>query len=191
MGPGSSIDGGKPGSYTPPYVARHRILFFLAALWEVARFIATFNIATLILAVNTSMVKATAVVWLGSPQLILAAGFLVIGAVPERKAPLLNALRLGKLLEVASLALVLATLRQSAMVGTGFQAFFVTIAPYVVGVVDLILLILLLSYRSDSLDRLPRHGTLQRGDPGQDALARSEPERVRSDQMSSDSEENR
>ncbi|MFP4484904.1 MAG: hypothetical protein ACLFO1_08640 [Spirochaetaceae bacterium] len=172
-------------------MARHRILFFLAALWEVARFIATFNIATLILAVNTSMVKATAVVWLGSPQLILAAGFLVIGAVPERKAPLLNALRLGKLLEVASLALVLATLRQSAMVGTGFQAFFVTIAPYVVGVVDLILLILLLSYRSDSLDRLPRHGTLQRGDPGQDALARSEPERVRSDQMSSDSEENR
>lgn len=165
-------------------MARHRILFFLAALWEVARFIAAFNIATLVLAVNTSMVKATTVAWIGSPQLILAAGFLFIGALPEKKAPLLNALRLGKFLEVASLALLIVSLRGSVPVATGFQAFFVTVVPYVVAAVDLILLIVLLSFRSGSLEE-----PSQRGASDDEALENVEPERVPTEEISSDSEE--
>jgi len=116
-------------------VARHRILFFLAALWEIPRFIAAFNIATLIFAVNTSMVKALTIAWIGSPQLILAAGFLF-----------------GKFLETASLGFLLVFLQQRVVLESGFQAFFVTIAPYVIALADLILLIVLLLYRVDRLE---------------------------------------
>jgi hypothetical protein len=132
-------------------VARHRILFFLAALWEVIRFVAAFNIATLIFAVNTSMVKATAIVWLGSPQLLLAAGFLFIGAMPHKKGPVLNILRLGKALELASALLLVILLRRSIVFETGFEAFFLAVAPVVIAALDLILLIVLLSYRSTSM----------------------------------------
>lgn len=95
------------------------------------------------------MVKASVLIWIGSPQLMLAAGFLFIGAVPERKAPLLNALRLGKFLELASLLLFVVLLRDATFLGSGFEAFFVTLAPFVVALIDVVVLIVLLSYRLD------------------------------------------
>lgn len=99
------------------------------------------------------MVKASLLIWIGSPQLILAAGFLFIGAVPERKAPLLNALRLGKFLELASLLLFVVLLRGATFLESGFEAFFVTLAPFVVAMIDVVVLIVLLSYRLDRGER--------------------------------------
>ncbi len=98
------------------------------------------------------MVKALTIAWIGSPQLILAAGFLFVGAMPSRGSSLLKALRLGKFLETASLGFLLVFLQQRVVLESGFQAFFVTIAPYVIALADLILLIVLLLYRVDRLE---------------------------------------
>jgi hypothetical protein len=69
--------------------------------------------------------------------------------MPRKSSSLLNALRLGKFLETASVGFLIAFLGRNIVLESGFQAFFLTIAPYVIAVADLILLVVLLSYRVD------------------------------------------
>jgi hypothetical protein len=135
----------------------HRVFFLITAIWDLLRFFALF-LAVWIVFRRTLETNNQGVYWLlvlGNGGLLMSASLLFLYVDPERFRVLLNLVRLGKILGLAS-ALLLVILEP---VGTGLRLLSVGFLPYriapfsvllVVSVVDLILLFLLLSYHIET-----------------------------------------
>ena len=134
-----------------------RILLLINSLWELARFLLLF-LALSFAFRSALLADRSTIYWLillGSGQLVLPAGMVMLYLDPSRFAPLLNLVRLGKFLGILAGLLLLflspfgAALRFSA--GLGLPS---ALVPYtiVVGasIVDLVFLFLLFLWGSQT-----------------------------------------
>jgi hypothetical protein len=134
----------------------HRVFLLIAAIWELLRFCAVF-LAVWIVFRRVLETGSQGTYWLlvlGNGGLLAAAALLFLFVDPPRFRALLNLVRLGKILGLAS-ALLLILLEP---VGTGLRFLTVGVPPLwfapfslllVVSVADVIFLFLLFSYRID------------------------------------------
>ncbi|UCF99800.1 MAG: hypothetical protein JSV89_09740 [Spirochaetaceae bacterium] len=132
----------------------HRVVFLIAAVWELLRFCALF-MAVWITFRQILEADSQAVYWLlifGNGGLLVAAALLFLYVDPKRFRVLLNLTRLGKILGLVS-ALLLIILEP---IGIGQHFLPLNLFPYriaplslllVISVLDLILLFLLFSYQ--------------------------------------------
>lgn len=131
-----------------------RVFFLIAAIWELLRFCAIF-LAVWIFFRRSLETDNQGIYWLlvlGNGGLLVTASLLFLYVDPDRFRVLLNLVRLGKILGLAS-ALLLIILEP---IGTGLHFLSVGFLPYriapfslllVVMVADLIFLFLLFSYQ--------------------------------------------
>jgi hypothetical protein len=131
-------------------VNTRKTLFAAAAFWEILRFAAIFFLFSLQPIVLVDPVGLFNLLWFGSTQLVLAAGFTLVALYPGKYGLYVNLLRLGKLLAVATAVLVILLggftygPRISSAPAIGFAELLV---PPAVFLVDLILFVFLLTYR--------------------------------------------
>jgi len=139
-----------------------RVFFLITAIWDLLRFFAVF-LAVWIVFRRTLETNNQGIYWLlvlGNGGLLTSASVLFLYVDPERFRVLLNLVRLGKILGLAS-ALLLIILEP---VGTGLRFLSLGVVPYriapfsillVASVVDLIFLFLLLSYQIEKTPPSP------------------------------------
>jgi len=139
-----------------------RVFFLITAIWDLLRFFAVF-LAVWIVFRRTLETNNQGIYWLlilGNGGLLTSASLLILYVDPERFRVLLNLVRLGKILGLAS-ALLLIILEP---VGTGLRFLSLGVVPYriapfsillVASVVDLIFLFLLLSYQIEKTPPSP------------------------------------
>ena len=134
----------------------HRLLFLIAAIWELVRFFSLFLAAWIIFR-QVLETNVQAIYWLlalGNGGLLPAAALLLLYVNPDRFRSLLNLVRLAKILGLFSALLLVV----SAPVATGLRFISLSFIPYrivplsvllVLSVVDLVLLFLLFSYQTE------------------------------------------
>lgn len=149
-----------------------RVFFLIAAFWDLLRFFAVF-LAVWIVFRRTLETNNQGIYWLlilGNGGLLMSASLLFLYVDPERFRVLLNLVRLGKILGLAS-ALLLIILEP---VGTGLRFLSLGILPYriapfsvllVASVVDLIFLFLLLSHQIEKTPPSPPSEDQSEQDP--------------------------
>lgn len=164
---------GYPRRYTAPSMKARRALLVAGSVWELARF---FLVLVLFAAVLRATTGAGAWVfpWLlvaGSGNLLLCAGSALLALFPDRYAPLVALLRLGKLLGIFAFILLVISgaYGQPAVqevIGSGSRG--ITVGAALVGVflLDLLYLAVLMGWRSgnevpappsDTHEKLPEY----------------------------------
>jgi hypothetical protein len=149
-----------------------RAFLLLAAIWELLRFCAVFLAVWIVFrrVLETSSQGTYWLLVLGNGGLLVAAALLFLFVDPPRFRPLLNLVRLGKILGLAS-ALLLIILEP---VGTGLRFLTVGTPPFriaplslllVASVADVIFLFLLFSFRIDESAPAPPSETQEEEDP--------------------------
>jgi hypothetical protein len=139
-----------------------RVFFLVTAIWDLLRFLAIF-LAVWIVFRRTLETNNQGIYWLlilGNGGLLMSASLLFLYIDPERFRALLNLVRLGKILGLASASLLIIL----EPVGTGLRFLSAGFLPYriapfsvllIVSVVDLIFLFLLLSYQTEKTSPPP------------------------------------
>lgn len=141
-----------------------RQIFFLSAVWELVRFVLIF--LTLVGPAEGERISLVRILWFGSSQLALAIAFVMMGWNPGRFGQLSRLLAAAKIVTlVPGIALIVILIPELGMVastGGSFASHMSLIAPFVVLVVDIIILVILLTYRREGTptgpvgdDRLP------------------------------------
>jgi hypothetical protein len=149
-----------------------RALFLITAIWELLRFCAVF-LAVWIFFRRILETNNQGIYWLlvlGNGGLLVTASLLFLYVDPERFRVLLNLVRLGKILGLASAALLIILEPVGTglrFLSTGFLPF--QIAPFsillVLSVADLIFLFLLFSYQIEKAPPSRSSGEQQKQDP--------------------------
>jgi hypothetical protein len=141
-----------------------RQVFFLGAVWELIRFVLIF--LTLAGQAAGSGVSLIRILWFGSSQLALAMAFVMIGSNSRRFGHLCRLLAASKIVTlVPGIALIVILIPELSLIapsGGNFVSSLQLIAPFVVLLIDIIILVILLTYRGEDApaepaydDRLP------------------------------------
>ncbi len=125
-----------------------RPFFLLGALWELARFVILFLL--IVWQVEDTRVSLVRILWFGSPQLALVAAFLFLGWNPHlyrQFGRLLAAAKIFSLIPGIALAIVLVRSARLLFVAEPFLSELLPILlPFFVLLIDIILLVILLTY---------------------------------------------
>ena len=132
-----------------------RYVFFVGTIWELARFVAIF--LSIVSQLGDTRVSLVRILWFGSSQLALALGFLMLGANPGRYANLCRLLAAAKIATlvpgVALVIILLPGIRLAMYAGPEFAAILALSVPLLVLVIDIIFLVILLTYRMEDTPR--------------------------------------
>lgn len=129
-------------------MVRQRLFLLVCAGWEIVRFAALFALLTIRPEISAAAAYSALALWFGSAQLVLAGAFAMLALYPLSYANYLPLLRLGKVLSLAPAVLALLNgIAPTAALGTPLLTIVRFAMPFVILVVDSILLLFLLSYR--------------------------------------------